>query len=52
VRQEVIPNKETDEHKIINDAFKVNLEGRVCNFQILLQVFPQHPDVKKLLTGQ
>jgi hypothetical protein len=50
VRQKVIPNKEAEKHKIIQDAFKVYLEGGIYNLQILLQVLPQHPDVKKLLT--
>lgn len=52
VRQKVIANKETHKHKIIDQAFKVYLEGSIYNFQFLCQVFTQHPYVKKLLTGQ
>lgn len=51
VRQKVVANKETHKHKIIDKAFKVYLEGSIYNFQILCQVFTQHPYVKKLLTG-
>jgi len=52
VRKKVIANKETHKHKIINKTFKVYLEGSIYNFQILCQVFTQHPYVKKLSTGK
>lgn len=52
MRKKVIANKETHKHKIINKTFKVYLEGSIYNFQILCQVFTQHPYVKKLSTGK
>ena len=48
MRKEVIANKETQENKIIYYSFKVYLKWRVGDLQIILQIFSQHPYVKKL----
>lgn len=46
--QEIIANKETHEDEIIHNTFEINLEWRVRNCHLMLQILPKSPDVEKL----
>nr|GMD93794.1 hypothetical protein Iba_chr14fCG10910 [Ipomoea batatas]GME06166.1 hypothetical protein Iba_scaffold3961.4CG0690 [Ipomoea batatas] len=46
--QKIIPNKETHEYKIINNALEINLKRRIWNSEFILQVLPQGPNIEEL----
>jgi hypothetical protein len=48
VWQEIIANKETNEYKIIYNAFKINLKWRIRNSEFILLILSKNPDIEKL----